>query len=176
MIIVNHLHDLQWLPNGACLYLLLKCYLCILSILLHITHKAYTALSVTTQYPLCRPLTVKVYSNGVFRQTEGFKCRTEFNSENAGSEIKYFWIAPLPRSLQLFLPRKQKKNVVSLWDPVSLKHIASFVKWRHSRKRPATGMSNTRTVNSCSPDAVTGKMTNATRDTGVCCQGCCEKH
>lgn len=32
-------------------------------------------------------------------------------------------------------------------------------------------MSYTRTVNSCNPDAVTGKMSNAARDTGVYFQG-----
>lgn len=32
-------------------------------------------------------------------------------------------------------------------------------------------MSYTRTVNSCNPGAVTGKMSNAASDTGVCSQG-----
>lgn len=43
-------------------------------------------------------------------------------------------------------------------------------------ERSVTTMSNTRTVNSCSPDTVTGKMTDAVRDTGVYFQGCSEKH
>lgn len=78
---------------------------------------------------------------------------TSERKKKSRQEIKYFGIAPLPRFLlQLFLPGMPKKNVVSLWDPVSLKHIASFVKWQHGRKRPATRMSYTRTVNSCNPD------------------------
>lgn len=85
----------------------------------------------------------------------------------AGDEILWYCtIAKVPSTFS-----SRKKNVVSLWDPVLLKHIASFVKRRHARKKPATRVSRTRTVNSCNPDAVTGKMSNAARDTGVYFQG-----
>lgn len=104
-------------------------------------------------------------------QTEEFKCSTEFNLnlayfKNPWGE-KHNGIASLPWFHQIFLPGTQKTNVVSVWDPVSLKHIASFIKWQHARKWPETRMSYTRTVNSSIPDAVTGRMSNAARDTGV---------